>query len=143
MPLGAPRVRTGRLLVAAQVALSAVLLAGAGLYVRTLVNLVRINPGFATENLLLFQLNARAAGLRGAADTAFYERTQQALEKIPGARAVTLTQYKLLGGMMSGGGFFTLPAHPELTGEKRPRGHRRSAEGRRREPDVRPRLFPK
>jgi predicted permease len=121
--LGAPRLRTGRILVAAQIALSVLLLAGAGLYVRTLVNLVRIDPGFATEKLLLFRLNPRAAGLRGAAATAFYGRVQDALEKIPGARAVALTQYKLLAGMMSGGGFFTLPAHPELTGEKRPSAH--------------------
>jgi predicted permease len=121
--LGAPRLRTGRILVVAQIALSVLLLAGAGLYVRTLVNLVRVNPGFATEQLLLFQLNPRSAGLRGAAATAFFERTQTALEKIPGARAVALTQFKLLAGIMSGGGF-VLPSHPELTGEKRPNAHR-------------------
>jgi predicted permease len=122
--LGAPRMQAGKVLVAAQVAFSVILLAGAGLYVHTLVNLVRINPGFATENLLLFQLNPRAAGLRGAATTAFYERTQESLERIPGVRAIALTQFKLLASVMSGGSFFTLPAHPELTGDKRPAAHR-------------------
>jgi predicted permease len=122
--VSAPRLRAGRILVAAQITLSVLLLAGAGLYVRTLVNLVRINPGFATERLLLFQLNPRAAGLRGAAATAFFERALDAAEKIPGARAVALTQFKLLAGSMSGGSFFTLPAHPELTDEKRPAAHR-------------------
>ena len=122
--LGAPRLRTGRILVAAQIALSVLLLAGAGLYVRTLVNLVRIDPGFATESLLLFQLNPRAAGIRGAAATAFYERVQDSLAKVPGARAVALTQLKLLAGSMSGGSFFSLPAHPELAGGKRPQAHR-------------------
>ena len=122
--LGTPRLQAGKILVTAQIALSVLLLAGAGLYVRTVVNLVRINPGFATENLLLFQLNPRAAGLRGAAATAFFERTQDALGKIPGARAVALMHNKLLAGSMSGGSFFTLPAHPELTGEKAPRAHR-------------------
>ena len=116
--LGAPHLRMERVLVTAQIALSVLLLAGAGLYVRTLVNLVRINPGFAIENLLLFQLDPDSAGLHGAAATAFYERVQESLARIPGARAATLTQYKLLAGMMSGGSFFTLPSHPELAGGK-------------------------
>lgn len=120
----APKLRTVRTLVTFQIALSVLLLAGAGLYVRTLVNLLVINPGFATENLLLFQLNPHAAGLRGAAATSFYERTQDALTKIPGTRAVTLMSTKLLAGSMSGGSFFSLPAHPELTEDKRPEAHR-------------------
>ena len=122
--LGTPHLRMGRVLVTAQIALSVLLLAGAGLYVRTLVNLVRINPGFAIENLLLFQLDPDSAGLHGTAATGFYERVQESLARIPGARAATLTQYKLLAGMMSGGSFFTLPSHPELTGDKAPQAHR-------------------
>lgn len=122
--LASPRLGVGKILVAAQIALSVLLLTGAGLYVRTLVNLVKLNPGFATENLLLFQLNPRAAGLRGAAATEFFTRAQEAIRRIPGTRAVTLTQFKLLDGMMSGGRFFTLPSHPELTGEQAPKAHR-------------------
>jgi predicted permease len=122
--LGNPRLRAGRFLVAAQIALSVLMLAGAGLYVRTLVNLVRVNPGFATENLLLFELSPRAAGLRGAAATAFYERAQGSLDRIPGVRTVALTQYKLLAGFASLGNFFSLPAHPELRGGKSPSAHR-------------------
>lgn len=121
--LGAPHLRMGRVLVAAQIALSVLLLAGGGLYVRTLVNLVRINPGFAIENLLLFQLVPDSAGLHGPAATGFYERVQESLARIPGARGATLTQYKLLAGMMSGGSFFTLPSHPELAGDKAPQAH--------------------
>jgi predicted permease len=121
--LGAARLRTGRVLVAAQIALSLLLLTGAGLYVRTLVNLVRINPGFATENLLLFQLLPRQAGYRGARLTQFYDRAQQSLAAIPGVRSATLTQFKLLGGTMSGGNFFTLPGRTG-EGESEPRAHR-------------------
>lgn len=43
-------------LVVAQVALSLLLLIGAGLFVRTLVNLQRVDPGFNTKNLLIFNL---------------------------------------------------------------------------------------
>jgi predicted permease len=122
--LGTPHLRMGRVLVTVQIALSVLLLAGAGLYIRTLVSLVRINPGFAIENLLLFQLDPDSAGLHSAAATGFYERVQESLARIPGARAATLTRYKLLAGMMSGGNFFTLPSHPELTGDKAPQANR-------------------
>jgi predicted permease len=115
--VGAPRLRTGRTLVTAQVALSVLLVVGAGLFLRTLLNLVRINPGFATENLLLFQLNPGAVGLHDAALTSFYERVQESLAAIPGVRAASLVQLKLLSGVMTGGSF-KLPAHPELDGEK-------------------------
>jgi predicted permease len=46
----------------------------------------------------------------------FYERAQDALNQIPGVRAVAVLQYKLLSGGSSQGNFFTLPAHPQLTG---------------------------
>ena len=59
---------------------------GAALYVRTLVNLVRINPGFATENLLLFRLNPRAAGYRGERTVAFHEDVQRALTRATGGK---------------------------------------------------------
>jgi len=106
----APRLRMGKLLVTAQVALSLLLLTGAGLYARTLVNLVRINAGFATENLLLFNLDTGNAGYRGARTTAFYDRVQQSLTAIPGVRSVALTQLPLLAGGMCGS-MFTLQGH--------------------------------
>ena len=121
--LGAPRLRAGKVLVAAQIALSVLLLVGAGLYVRTLVNLVSINPGFRTENLLLFKVNPRNAGYQGGRTTEFYSEVQRSLAAIPGVGAVTLTQYALLGGWMSGGGFFTLPGHP-FEGDLKPQAHR-------------------
>lgn len=114
--LGAPRLRAGRTLVTSQVALSVLLVVGAGLYLRTLLNLVRINPGFNTENLLLFSVDPAAAGLRDVAMTSFYERVQESLSAIPGVRAACLVQLKLLSGGMSGGSF-KLPAHPELDGK--------------------------
>ncbi len=49
-------------LVAAQVALSLLLLIGAGLFIRSLGNLKLLNPGFKTSNLVQFNLNPRPAG---------------------------------------------------------------------------------
>jgi predicted permease len=107
---GAPRLSTGKFLVTVQIALSMLLLVGAGLYVRTLVNLVRINPGFATENLLLFRLNPGNAGYKGQRITTFYEDVQRSLAAILGVRSVTLNSMSLLTGWTSSNDF-TLPGH--------------------------------
>lgn len=106
-----------RFLVIAQIALSLILLTGAGLYVRTLVNLVRIDPGFQIEKVLLFQLNPRKAGYGGDERTDFYERVLNSLETIPGVRSAALTHLALLGGEAGATGF-VLPNHPDGTGSK-------------------------
>src|SRR6185437_7069683 len=51
-------------LVVVQVALSLLLLVGAGLFVRTLVNLQRVDPGFNTQNLLLFDVEPSLIGYK-------------------------------------------------------------------------------
>ena len=113
--LGTHRLRAGRMLVSAQIALSLLLLVSAGLYVRTLVNLSRINPGFATQNLLLFKLNPGDAGYQDERATEFFARAQDLLAAIPGVRSVALTQFPLL----SGGSWvssFAIPGHPSENG---------------------------
>jgi predicted lysophospholipase L1 biosynthesis ABC-type transport system permease subunit len=51
-------------LVVVQVALSLLLLVGAGLFVRTLLNLQRVDPGFNTQNLLLFGVEPGLIGYK-------------------------------------------------------------------------------
>src|SRR5690348_8747426 len=58
------RFRLGDTLVVAQVALSIVVLIGAGLLVRTLHNLHSINPGFDPQNILLFGIDPHLAGYK-------------------------------------------------------------------------------
>jgi predicted permease len=116
---GTPRRLSGRFLVAGQIAFSLVLVAGAGLYIRTLVNLVHIDPEFPTENLLLFQVKPGNAGYKEPRTTAFYDRVQQSLSAIPGVRSAAFTQYALLGRVVASGSF-KLPGHPsdgEIEGE--------------------------
>jgi predicted permease len=57
--------RLGKGLVVLQVALSLLVLIGAGLFIRTLYNLQRVNLGFNQENLLLFALNPGQGGYGG------------------------------------------------------------------------------
>jgi predicted permease len=111
-PGAASPLRTGRLLVVAQIALSLLLLVGGGLYVRTLINLERIDPGFPVENLLLFKLNPGNVGYKDPQTTAYYEKVQNSLTAIPGVRSATLLQYPSLGGW-SVIWSLKLPAHPE------------------------------
>jgi predicted permease len=55
--MGAARNRWPALLVSAEVALGFVLLAGTGLLLRTFVNVLRVDPGFRSENVLSFQIS--------------------------------------------------------------------------------------
>jgi predicted permease len=105
--LGAPRLRTGKVLVAAQVCLSLLLLTDAGLYVRTLVNLTHIDAGFSTERLLLFQLNPGGAGYDDPAQRAtFYGQVQDSLSTVPGVRGATFLGNPLLDNSGWSGAFF-------------------------------------
>ena len=103
--LSAPRLRTGRLLVAAQICISLILLFGAGLYVRTLINLKNINAGFNTERLLLFGLNPRGAGYKPEQCIAYHEQVKDALTAIPGVLDACLANYHLLDNQQSYGTF--------------------------------------
>ena len=88
----------GKMLVVAQAALSVVLLFGAGLFVRTLVNLESLNTGFDKENLLLFGINAPQAGYKDQALKNFYIQVQQRLSALPGAVSATASSHLLLSG---------------------------------------------
>ncbi len=66
------RPRLGHALIVAQIAVSLLLVIGAGLFVRTLSNLHSIDVGFNRENILLVSINGRQAGYRDAALARFY-----------------------------------------------------------------------
>jgi putative ABC transport system permease protein len=87
---GTSRIR--RSLVVVQLGLSVVLLVGAGLMVRSLVNLGRVNLGFRAEEVLTFRLavpTTRYADRPRRAD--FYRRLTQELSALPHVRAVGAT----------------------------------------------------
>lgn len=109
--LAVPRLRIGRTLVTAQIALSLLLLTAAGLYLRSLSNLRQIDAGFSTERLLVFDLNPAAVGYKDAALTAFYARAQETLGAIPGVQGATLMQYQLLDNRQWTIGF-EIPGRP-------------------------------
>jgi len=86
---GLGRVRLRSLLVVSEVALSLVLLVGAGLLVRSLVALHAVDPGFDVQHLLTAQVTLPGVAYRDAASVrGFFERTLDGLATLPGASAV-------------------------------------------------------
>lgn len=102
---GTARLRLGLSLVVAQICISLTLLAGAALGLKSLLAVTQIDPGFRTENQLLFDLNPGDAGYSGVDIIAFYDRAKAKLNAIPGVEGVTLTQASLLSDQQSTGGF--------------------------------------
>ena len=86
---GALRFR--RVLVAAQISLSLLLLVGAGLFVRTLHNLRTLDVGFTTDHLVSFGIDPRLAGYQADQVFPLYKRVTQTLAALPGTRAVAGT----------------------------------------------------
>lgn len=97
---GGHRLPLGRVLVAAQVGLSLVLLIGAGLFVRSLQNLMRVDPGYVTGGLVLAKIDPRLVDYP-AGRHALYERLVERLQAIPGVRSASLSRSRLLSNNMS------------------------------------------
>jgi predicted permease len=95
--------RLGNALVVAQVALSIVVLVGAGLLVRTLRNLHNLNPGFDTRSILLFGVNPTAAGYTDQKTAQLYSDLQQRFAALPGVISASYSADALLSGNHSSG----------------------------------------
>ena len=97
------RIRFGETLVVLQVALSIVVLVGAGLLVRTLLNVQAVNPGFDTQKLLLFGINPTRAGYKDKQIMRLYSDLQQRFAALPGVVSATYSDEPLLSGGYSAG----------------------------------------
>jgi predicted permease len=85
---GGRQARFRKGLVVAQVALSVLLLAGAGLFARSLYNLRTLNPGFVTDNLLQFSFDSSLSGYDHDRSIALFDRMQTELAALPGVTSV-------------------------------------------------------
>jgi predicted permease len=86
---GSVQVRFRKGLVVAQVALSLLLLVGAGLFAKSLYNLKSMNPGFWTENLISFAVDPTLSGYSVERKMAFYQQLQDGLSGAPGVRSAS------------------------------------------------------
>jgi len=94
--------RLGDALVVAQVGLSIVVLAGAGLLVRTLHNLHQLNPGFDTRNILLFGLDPAIAGYNDEQTARLYGDLRAQFAALPGVLSASYSEDALLSQSWSG-----------------------------------------
>jgi predicted permease len=115
----------GRGLIVLQVALSLLLLVGAGLFVRTLINLQSVDPGFNTGNLLLFRVQPELIGYKDEKLVQLYQQMSERLEAISGVQAVTFSRMTLLAQGSSSSGVFLRDAvnvPPDSEGRIKPTG---------------------
>ena len=95
--------RTGRFVVVGQVALSLPLLAGAGLLLRTLQNLQRVDLGYAKERLFQIRVDVQMAGYEEQRRLPLFQRLLERVRAVPGVSAASYSKSGLFLGSRSSG----------------------------------------
>jgi putative ABC transport system permease protein len=87
------------LLVVAEVAISLVLLSGAGLMIRSFLHLQNVSPGFSAERLLTAQISLpRSKYIEDHHVVDFYKRLLEHTERLPGVRSASMVSSLPFGG---------------------------------------------
>jgi predicted permease len=85
-------------LVTVQIALSMALLICAGLFVRSLLNVSRVNLGLNVDNVVTFSLSPQRNGYTREQSRQLFDRVEESLKAVPGVTGVTEGLVGLLGG---------------------------------------------
>ena len=104
--LAGSRSALSKSLLVVQVAISLVLLVGAGLFLRTLTNLRQVDVGFNPRNLLLFRINPQLNRYDEKRMSALYTQLLERIVSVPGVRAVALSNPALLSGSVNSTSIF-------------------------------------
>jgi predicted permease len=103
--------RLGKVLTVLQVALSVLLLIGAGLFVRTLRSLKSQDLGFDRAHLVMAWIAPGQTGRWGASTAQLYAAIEQRLSAIPGVVAVSPNVYGMLQGNTNPGTTLNVPGY--------------------------------
>jgi predicted permease len=97
--------------VVVQVALSLLLLVGAGLFVRTLINLQNVPTGFNQENALLFQVDTSVTRYKEDDPrlAALLSDVENSVRAVPGVQAASFASYTFNQGLWSGPAYTNEP----------------------------------
>jgi predicted permease len=88
--------RLRKVMVAAQIALSLLLLIGAGLFTRSLHNLMHMETGMRTDHVLSFALNPSLSGYSGQRSRQLFQAVQTKLAALPGVQTVSAAEAPVL-----------------------------------------------
>jgi predicted permease len=89
-----------KMLVVAQVALSLLLLVGAGMFLKTLENYSRLDPGFDRNHLLNVQIDTHLVNYQIGDFPSLYQRLTDRMDAIPGVRSASITTCSLVAGCL-------------------------------------------
>ena len=89
---------TGKAIVIVQISLSLILVIGAGLFTRTLLNLSKVHLGFNPANILLFDIEQTNTRYPAPKDIALHHELAEKLAQVPGVDSLTLSQASLISG---------------------------------------------
>jgi macrolide transport system ATP-binding/permease protein len=119
---GGARSRLGGALIVLQIAVSLVLMMGAGLLARSLRNLKEFYPGFNKDNLLLVSVNPGMVGYKEPQANALYRTLIDRIDRLPGVRAISFS----MDAPLSGGSSFVVP---KVDGYRPPSGREATRTG--------------
>jgi predicted permease len=96
MSTSRPKAALGKALVVVQIALSLLLIVGAGLFLQTLFNLHHAPTGMQTDHVILFALNPPKSRFTPAQRVALFQRVARGLSQIPGVEKSTSSEEPML-----------------------------------------------
>jgi len=102
---GARHNRVRSALVVAEVALSLVLLVGAGLTIKSLASLLKVDPGFKADNTMTMRIALLGSKYPADRQIAFFEEVNRRVESLEGVKSVGLISSAPLSGGVYAGGF--------------------------------------
>jgi len=115
---GSSREGMRKILLVAEVGLSLVLLIGAGLMLRTVFQLTRVNPGFNAEKLLMVEFSLPRNAYDQARQAVFFDECLTRVQALPGVRSAALTLSLPIDGSNWNSVFIVgdqpVPPRPEL-----------------------------
>jgi predicted permease len=97
---GAGRSRLRTALIAGQIALTMTLLVSAGLLLRGFHRALTLDPGFATDRVLVVPLDLELSGYDAARASTFFRQLEQSLAGAPGVRTASLARTVPVGGSL-------------------------------------------
>src|SRR5262249_35210559 len=110
--------RAQQMLIVSEIALSLILLVGAGLLVKSLWQLERVDPGFRADQVLTLRTSLPPARYPEGDEIPFYQRVEERLALLPGVRRVGAVNIPPLSGNYSGDGFDSDGRPPSAPGQQ-------------------------